>query len=109
MKKVNLILVMCGIFFISPLKAFVGFGVYGDVDKFLYPETNDPSVSLVYNLQTESFNNAIGGGVFVYIDALPFIDLEANIELAGNDYVFSTYIEEIQLYDEKVVWGRASG
>ena len=40
---------------------------------------------------TEAFENPLSGGVHIYIDAIPFIDLEADINLITKKYTFNFY------------------
>jgi hypothetical protein len=113
-KKISFIISLF-ILTISPLKALGGIGVYGVSDKFVFPPTSDARFdgpATEYWLHTESFENAAGAGLFVYVDALPYIDIEGCAEIAGNIYPFSTTISLLNMesshFESEGIWGRTS-
>tara|TARA_A100001015_G_C14902945_1_gene677151 strand:+ start:123 stop:815 length:693 start_codon:yes stop_codon:yes gene_type:complete len=65
----------------------VGFGLYGNIDSFstqfdsfdVDPLTFTPSL----------LDNAGGFGLYFYVDALPLVDLQADLEFVGRDYDFN--------------------
>ena len=69
----------------SQIFAIAGFGAYGDFDLLKYPKGSSGDLDN-YGVKYNGFDNAKGFGFLFYIDALPIIDLEADIEFVGNLY-----------------------
>jgi len=67
-------------------EALFGIGIKGIGDTFTVDGWNDGTS--LYSLQSPGFKGSEGVGVggFIYIDVLPFIDLEASIEFAPVSY-----------------------
>ncbi|MAV59240.1 MAG: hypothetical protein CMG07_04725 [Candidatus Marinimicrobia bacterium] len=65
----------------------VGFGVYGNTDSF---STQFDSFNVdPLTFTPLSLDNAVGIGLYFYVDALPFVDLQADLEFVGKDYDFN--------------------
>ena len=102
-----------GIFFITQIFALGGIGVYGNSDSF----SSTPAETNVDNIfvTPQTFDGAQGGGLFVYLDVLPIVDIEANIELVGNLYKFTTSTQvggvlvPLSPQPGEFPWGRVSG
>ena len=90
----------------SQLFAIAGFGAYGNYDLLKYPSGSDKDGDLGVN--HGGFDNAAGFGFLFYIDALPIVDLEANIEFIGNVYKFTPYTALGDLTTGEMPWGRVS-
>jgi len=63
----------------------VGFGVQGGQSIF---DASSKSSKDGVDLTTSEFANPFSGGVYLYIDVIPFIDLEADISLSAKKYSF---------------------
>ena len=97
-----------GIFFITQIFALGGIGVYGNADSF----SSTPAATSVDGISVtpQTFDGAKGGGLFVYLDVLPIVDIEANIELTGNLYKFTTStLAALPPQPGEFPWGRVSG
>ena len=106
MKK--LILSFLPIFILSSqVFAIAGFGAYGDFDLLKYPAGSSGDVD-EYGVEYKGFDNAKGFGFLFYIDAIPIVDLEADIEFVGNLYEYTPYLAGIPLASEDLPWGRVS-
>ena len=106
MKK--LILSFLPIFILSSqVFAIAGFGAYGDFDFLKYPDGSSGDIS-TYGVEYKGFDNAKGFGFLFYIDAIPVVDLEADIEFVGNLYEYTPYLAGIPLASEDLPWGRVS-
>ena len=106
MKK--LILSFLPIFILSSqVFAIAGFGAYGDFDLLKYPAGSSGDVDQ-YGVEYKGFDNAKGFGFLFYIDAIPVVDLEADIEFVGNLYEYTPYLAGIPLASEDLPWGRVS-
>ena len=106
MKK--LILSFLPIFILSSqVFAIAGFGVYGDFDLLKYPDGSSGDIS-TYGVKYKGFDNAKGFGFLFYIDVIPVVDLEADIEFVGNLYEYTPYLAGIPLASEDLPWGRVS-
>ena len=92
----------------SQAYALVGFGAYGNYDLLKYPSGTDSNTDGTLKIEYDGFNNAGGIGFFCYIDAIPFIDLEASFEIVGNYYKFTPYITSIAQTQGEFPWGRLS-
>ena len=64
--------------------ALFGVGLKYVGDSFSVGEWSDGTT--LYSLSGSGFDGAALGGLFVYIDAIPFIDLEASFEMSGAPY-----------------------
>ena len=91
----------------SQVFAIAGFGAYGDFDLLKYPAGSSGDIS-TYGVEYNGFDNAKGFGFLFYIDAIPIVDLEADIEFVGNLYEYTPYLAGIPLASEDLPWGRVS-
>ena len=91
----------------SQVFAIAGFGAYGDFDLLKYPAGSSGDIS-TYGVEYKGFDNAKGFGFLFYIDAIPVVDLEADIEFVGNLYEYTPYLAGIPLASEDLPWGRVS-
>ncbi len=106
MKK--LILSFLPIFILSSqVFAIAGFGAYGDFDLLKYPAGSSGDVN-EYGVEYKGFDNPKGFGFLFYIDAIPVVDLEVDIEFVGNLYEYTPYLAGIPLASEDLPWGRVS-
>lgn len=64
-------------------------------------------LGITANMTTTEFSDPYSVGVHVYIDAIPFIDLEADINVMGQDYEFG-FNNPAEIGPYKFVWGSAS-
>ena len=92
---------------ISQVFAIAGFGAYGDFDLLKYPAGSSGDVD-EYGVEYKGFDNAKGFGFLFYIDAIPVVDLEVDIEFVGNLYEYTPYLAGIPLASEDLPWGRVS-
>tara|TARA_Y100000996_G_scaffold212037_1_gene166559 strand:- start:556 stop:1242 length:687 start_codon:yes stop_codon:yes gene_type:complete len=98
---------LASLFLTTQIFAFAGIGVYGNSDMFsVTPAATSNSMPEV-TVTPQSFDNASGVGLFFYLDVLPIVDLEANIELVGNTYKFTTSLAPAA--PGEFPWGRVSG
>ena len=91
----------------SQVFAIAGFGAYGDFDLLKYPDGSSGDLDnngVKYN----GFDNAKGFGFLFYIDAIPVVDLEADIEFVGNLYEYTPYLLGIAQTSQELPWGRVS-
>ena len=91
----------------SQVFAIAGFGAYGDFDLLKYPAGSSGDVN-EYGVEYKGFDNPKGFGFLFYIDAIPFIDLEADIEFVGNLYEYTPYFAGQKLSSQELPWGRVS-
>ena len=91
----------------SQVFAIAGFGAYGDFDLLKYPAGSSGDVD-EYGVEYKGFDNAKGFGFLFYIDAIPVVDLEVDIEFVGNLYEYTPYLAGIPLASEDLPWGRVS-
>ena len=91
----------------SQVFAIAGFGAYGDFDLLKYPAGSSGDVD-EYGVEYKGFDNPKGFGFLFYIDAIPVVDLEADIEFVGNLYEYTPYLAGIPLASEDLPWGRVS-
>jgi len=91
----------------SQIFALAGFGAYGDFDFLKYPDGSSGDIS-DYGVEYNGFDNAKGFGFLFYIDAIPVVDLEVDIEFVGNLYEYTPYLAGIPLPSEDLPWGRIS-
>ena len=70
-------------------------------------DAKDLGLGITANMTTTEFSDPYSVGVHVYIDAIPFIDLEADINVMGQDYEFG-FNNPAEIGPYKFVWGSAS-
>ena len=91
----------------SQLFAIVGFGAYGDFDLLKYPSGTSGDLT-TYGVDYKGFDNAKGFGFLFYIDAIPVVDLEVDIEFVGNLYEYTPYLLGSAQTSQELPWGRVS-
>ena len=91
----------------SQLFAIAGFGAYGDFDLLKYPSGTSGDLT-TYGVDYKGFNNPKGFGFLFYIDAIPVVDLEADMEFVGNLYEYTPYLAGAALSTQELPWGRVS-
>ena len=91
----------------SQVFAIAGFGAYGNFDLLKYPDGSSGDIS-DYGVEYNGFDNAKGFGFLFYIDAIPVVDLEADIEFVGNLYEYTPYLLGAAQTSQKLPWGRVS-
>ena len=98
--------VLSTILLTSQAYSIVGFGAYGNMDLLKYPSgTSEDNTS---GVSYDGFDNARGFGFMFYIDAIPIVDLELDIEFVGNTYKYIPYIGGIASTEGDMPWGRVS-
>ena len=105
MKKI--IQILLPVMISSQLFAIAGFGAYGDFDLLEYPSGKSGDLA-TYGVDYKGFNNAKGFGFLFYIDAIPVVDLEADIEFVGNLYEYTPYLLGAAQTSQELPWGRVS-
>ena len=83
----------------------VGFGLYGYQD--FVSTTPGSTSSGDVSVTPSSLENPYMGGFYIYIDAIPFVDFQADFEFAGNTYNFTSSVSDISSEGE-FPWARAS-
>jgi len=87
MKKLFHNMIICSILIpLTQTFAVAGFGVQGG--QSLLTAKASTSFSEGATLNTSEFSNPLSGGAYLYIDAIPFIDLEADFTLSLKEYTF---------------------
>ncbi|MCH7764052.1 MAG: hypothetical protein IIB95_09975 [Candidatus Marinimicrobia bacterium] len=85
MKNFKIILFV-SIFVSSSLFAIGGFGLQLGQSMFSVAESSPATGSQFVTLTNSSFENSFNLGGYLYIDAIPFIDLEVDVNVRGNTY-----------------------
>tara|TARA_B110000444_G_C18815552_1_gene584935 strand:- start:531 stop:1241 length:711 start_codon:yes stop_codon:yes gene_type:complete len=115
MKK--MFLTLFSIYLSSSLFAIGGFGLNFNSDLV---SISDSKLSknmdgIIANINTKGFDNLYGMGGFLYIDIIPFADLELDFQFTGNTYKFNIDTktaagsEVKSLPEQDFVWLRGSG
>ena len=88
MKKI----IIAGFICLLPVSVFAiaGFGLNIAYDQVLVKEGSDSKVSSLTEVRIvrNGFENGAGVGGFLYLDVIPFIDLEVDFQAVGNTYQF---------------------
>ena len=88
MKKI----IIAGFICLLPVSVFAiaGFGFNIAYDQVLVKEGSDSKVSSLTEVRIvrNGFENGAGVGGFLYLDVIPFIDLEVDFQAVGNTYQF---------------------
>ena len=89
-------------------EALFGIGIKGLGDTFSVDAWNDGTS--LYSLQSPGFSGSdgVGLGGFIYIDAIPFIDLEASVEIAPVPYDLEFANAITSLPSTQFAWTRIS-
>lgn len=95
------------VLFISQIFALAGFGLYVDYD--LLNHDGNISDEGFFAIETNPFENAYGGGFYLYIDAIPFIDLEINGETCFNFHESKFSAPDLGIdFEGNLPWARTS-
>jgi len=91
--KNNIIKLFCGCIFMQSLLAIGGVGFYGNMDVFSSTPvaTSEDNVTIT----PQSIDSPFAAGVMLYIDVLPFVDLEADFEISLKSYDFDNKVGDI--------------
>lgn len=112
MKKIivlSLFVLINGI--VNPAFSIGGFGVYAVSDNFTIDSYEQNFTFLgqdLVSMTRTEMAKPFGLGGFIYIDAIPFIDLEANFEIAGQNYDFTWDVAGQQSETFEVAWIRSA-
>ena len=83
--------------------SIAGIGLYYNQDAVSVSGGTDGAFPVT--LTRDGFDGTLSGGLFVYIDAIPFVDIEASFEAAANQYQFSLAMSS-QNWDLSILAGR---
>lgn len=87
MKRILCMLLLVSVFIpFTHIFGIGGFGIQGGQSLLSiesYQSTEGEAI-----LNTSEFSNPLSGGAYIYIDAIPFIDLEADFSLSFKEYTF---------------------
>ncbi len=85
MKNIKL-LVIINLFVFTSLFAIGGLGFYGGQGMLTVASTTDEND--IATVTTGEFSNPMQFGVYLYIDAIPFIDIEVDAQATWSEYTF---------------------
>ncbi len=85
MKNFKIILLIT-ILSTSSLFAIGGIGFYGGQGMLTIASSKD--INSIATVTTGEFSNPLQAGLYLYIDAIPFIDIEADIQATWSEYEF---------------------
>jgi len=88
MKKVILFALVASTITVSPLAAIGGIGIQLGQGAFTVASTEDVDETGFITVTTGEFANPLNLGVYLYLDVLPIVDLEADIQLTASEYDF---------------------
>jgi len=88
MKKVILFALVASTITVSPLAAIGGIGLQLGQGAFTVASTEDVDETGFITVTTGEFANPLNLGVYLYLDVLPIVDLEADIQLTASEYDF---------------------
>ena len=88
MKKVILFALVASTITVSPLAAIGGIGFQLGQGAFTVASTEDVDETGFITVTTGEFANPLNLGVYLYLDVLPIVDLEADIQLTASEYDF---------------------
>jgi hypothetical protein len=107
MKRILLIVLLVLFVPTSGAFALVGFGLHTDYDMVSIAGGTDTPSALV-SLERQGFDNAYGIGGYFYIDAIPVVDLEADVQLVANRYDFQFKNAFAEMEPTPFGWARGS-
>jgi hypothetical protein len=73
---------------VSPLAAIGGIGIQLGQGAFTVASTEDVDETGFITVTTGEFVNPLNLGVYLYLDVIPIVDLEADIQLTASEYDF---------------------
>ena len=88
MKKVILFALVASTITVSPLAAIGGIGLQLGQGAFTVASTEDVDETGFITVTTGEFANPLNLGVYLYLDVIPIVDLEADIQLTASEYDF---------------------
>ena len=104
MKRIlSMLLFVSGFIPFTYILGIGGFGFQGGQSLLSIESYN--STEGVAELNTSDFSNPLSGGAYVYIDAIPFVDLEADFSLSFKEYTFDFTNSEDNIGPYDFSWG----
>ena len=88
MKKIILFALVASTITVSPLAAIGGIGFQLGQGAFTVASTEDSDDSGLITVTTGEFANPFNLGVYLYLDIIPIVDLEADIQVTASEYDF---------------------
>ncbi|MDG2265551.1 MAG: hypothetical protein P8L91_01070 [Candidatus Marinimicrobia bacterium] len=93
--------------------AILGFGIQGGQSMFTVGERGDSRLLTAMpetyaNFETASFSDPFSFGVYVYLDFIPFIDIDIDMMLNAQKYQFSFENPIMNVGPMEAYWGGAS-
>ena len=88
MKKIILFALVASTITVSPLAAIGGIGFQLGQGAFTVASTEDVDETGFITVTTGEFANPFNLGVYLYLDIIPIVDLEADIQVTASEYDF---------------------
>lgn len=108
MKKALFFVILILAFTFTPLSAIGGLGLQLGQGTYTVASTTDKDQNGLITVTTGEFNNPLNLGFYLYLDIIPVVDFEADVQITASEYnfEFNNALGTAGPYD--AFWGGAS-
>ena len=87
--KTLLIGIVLAVLPFSSASAIIGFGIQGGQSIFSVGARSSENTDALATMDTGPFENPLNFGIYLYLDIIPFVDLEVDASIIGQEYDFT--------------------
>ena len=87
--KTLLIGIVLAVLPFNSASAIIGFGIQGGQNVFSVGARSSENTDALATMDTGPFENPLNFGIYLYLDIIPFVDLEVDASIFGQEYDFT--------------------
>ena len=106
--KTLLIGIVLAVLPFNSASAIIGFGIQGGQNIFSVGERSLENTGALATIDTGPFENSGNLGIYLYLDIIPFVDLEVDASIFGQEYDFTFGNRLANVGPYQAYWGGTS-
>ena len=106
--KTLLIGIVLAVLPFNSASAIIGFGIQGGQNVFSVGERSLENTGALATIDTGPFENSGNLGIYLYLDIIPFVDLEVDASIFGQEYDFTFGNRLADVGPFQAYWGGTS-
>ena len=106
--KTLLIGIVLAVLPFNSASAIIGFGIQGGQNVFSVGERSLENTGALATIDTGPFENSGNLGIYLYLDIIPFVDLEVDASIIGQEYDFTFGNRLANVGPYQAYWGGTS-
>ena len=106
--KTLLIGIVLAVLPFNSASAIIGFGIQGGQNVFSVGERSLENTGALATIDTGPFENSGNLGIYLYLDIIPFVDLEVDASIIGQEYDFTFSNRLADVGPIQAYWGGTS-